>query len=715
MSNYSLPQIDPETSGQVTQMYVPLDAYLGASFDQGQHDSAFNSVMRMEEMHLDNVDESSPMLTPEQAQQQYGVGDLKFDQPIRQVAAMTMHQRKKAEMDRNFFLSQGSSKARFLPGMAASMLGGVSNPLDLGLMFIPVVGEERLGAKLATEGAGAVRQAIARGMISSEALARNVPVPRLVGAVLQGTITQAPFELLNLAASHQDQANYTGSDAVRNIVGGGILAGALHSAGALFEKLSHGTKQAMMEQAVNQFLKDEDIRVHDYVMLDEEAIRQRVKFDADKAKYEALGSINEDAMKQQIFDTYHEKVVAPAMMLEDGTLVKGKPGEVHIDLLRQLSDERLDKMTHEETIEGFLTESGRFVSREEAAKMMGMNNDFYASENITNEGSLDWMSPDEFDHAHKLMEDGMDKADAINKTLALREQQKRKFFFDRPEIQEKLRVERQSQIDQYIEKQRNQYDEQGAFTKEARAEIQKQQAAGKMLTDEQVNKYFPPDKSFAEQSEEMITKDVENLKRNLETQSKEPATVYRGGDSTTEQLLGKIKSGEREFLFTTDKDNAKAYGKKVQKLSIAVKKTMPEQEFYDLVEKTYPNKDWTVDKAHNVDPEMFRRLTEEAEKRGKGFTGGGIEQTRALYIPEFREKVKALGYDSVEFREYEGGADEGTKYHTTVLLDPQNQVIDKVKPKDKFPLEEQAIIDSIPKPQEKSISAALDCLTKIVI
>src|SRR5882724_10322623 len=148
--SYSLPQIDPETSGQVTQMYVPFDRYISASFDQGQHDSAFNSVMRMEEMHLDNVDESSPMLTPEQAQQQYGVGDLKFDQPIRQVAAQTMAQRKKQEMDRNFFMSQGSSKARFLPGMAASMLGGVSNPLDLGLMFLPVVGEERLAAKMAT-------------------------------------------------------------------------------------------------------------------------------------------------------------------------------------------------------------------------------------------------------------------------------------------------------------------------------------------------------------------------------------------------------------------------------------------------------------------------------------------------------------------------------------------------------------------------------------
>lgn len=535
---YSFPQIDPETSGQVTQIPIPLDKYLGAAYSEGDNDSALNSIMRMREIGLDNADETSPMLTPEDANAKYAVGDLKFDQPVRDITAATMSERKKSEMDRQFYMTQGASGGRFLPGMAASVMGGMNNPLDIGLMFIPYVGEEKAAATIAEAGGGAVRQALARGLITTEQLgASGVPVPQLMSHVLQGAISQAPYEILNLAASAQDKADYTVSDALRNIIGTGTLAGALHGVGSLLRRISPDTGATMMKEGMNQFLNDESPDVAKYISLDEAAIQQKVKFDDDAAKYQALGSIDEDKLKQQIFDQYHEKVVAPAMMLEDGRIIKGNPGEVHLDLLRHLSDDDLDKMSNQETVEGFLTQSGRFVSREEAASLMGMRSDFYASENIFNKESMDWMSEEEFDHANKQMENGKSKTDAINSALALREQNKRQFFFDRPDIQQKMNEERQRQINQFVETARQNYDPKTAFTKAVLADIKEQQAQGRILTPELIQKYLPADKNFESQSSQIIAKDVDNLKQNLDFE--DPNSDFKQYMNLKDSLKGK--------------------------------------------------------------------------------------------------------------------------------------------------------------------------------
>jgi hypothetical protein len=364
---FSFPQFDPETTGQVNQVPVPIGSYLGAMFDQGQNDSAYNSIMRMREISLDDSDTSSPMLDTQTANQKYGVGDLKFDEPVRESVAATMNARKRAEMDRQFFLSNGSSLGRFVPGMAASMLGGVSNPLDLGLMFVPFVGEEAAAEKIAAAGGGIVRQALARGLISREALAAR-GAPRLLGPIIQGAMGQSLFEIPNLAASLQDKSDYGVSDAARNIATGGILAGGIHLATDVLGRLSRGTREAMMNQAVNDFLRDKDIRVQDYVNLDEAAIRDRVAFNPEvfQAEAQKYAEAQFPGFQEKLQREGEGQIVAAAMKNDETGKVETAPIHSLIDY------EALDPIKDgNNLIPGFITDSGRFIPREEAEKFSG--------------------------------------------------------------------------------------------------------------------------------------------------------------------------------------------------------------------------------------------------------------------------------------------------------------------------------------------------------
>jgi hypothetical protein len=543
---FSFPQIDPETTGRVTQMPVPLEKYLSASFDAGQHDSAFNSVMRMSELGIDEADQTSPMLDAETANKKYAVGDLKFDQPIRESVAQTINQRKKDEMDRQFYLSNGVSRGRFLPGMSASILGGMMNPLDLGLMFVPIVGEERLAAKLATGGAGAVRQAIARGLITHEAIvASGIPVPRLVGSVIQGTLNQALFEIPNLAASSQDHADYTLNNALINVGMGGAFAGAIHAAGTMLGKLTQGTKNAMIQEAVNQFLKDEDIRVHDYVSIDENAIREKIKFDAEQVTKDAAASLNMDEIRAAIKSEYGETVRAAAIKYSDGT-VKEAPAHFMIDQANP------DLAYDRGAIEGFVTDKGRFVSRDEAASIAGVGHKYMNHFDINAEGALGGDSlPMGF--LPKIPEHIKTEEDFWKWKSENKKQLADEYFFSRPETQVLIEKERERRINEFIEKKRQEHQE--AIATETKAEISRQQKAGRILSPETIEKYLKDDVIDPSASSQ-VEKDVENLKKNLEKGGDSNATKTKEGKA--EGVLSGLSPEESKLLESVPKPQEKS-------------------------------------------------------------------------------------------------------------------------------------------------------------
>lgn len=159
----------------------------------------------------------TPLITAEQARQQVADAGVKLnieDSGIRQGALDILIQRKQAERQRQMVLDSapGSSvPLQLLAGFGASML----DPINVASAFIPVVGEARTAALLERAGSSVAARLGARAQ---------------VGAI-EGAVGAAAVEPIVLAASAQDQSDYSIKDSLLNIAFGSILGGGLHGAG----------------------------------------------------------------------------------------------------------------------------------------------------------------------------------------------------------------------------------------------------------------------------------------------------------------------------------------------------------------------------------------------------------------------------------------------------------------------------------------------------
>src|SRR6266704_1981393 len=342
--SFAFSQVDPETTGRVDQMPTPVSSYLNESWQQGRHDSAFASIMRMREYSLENGDDGSKMLDPEEASIKYGISHyLSFDEPVRESVARLMNQRKQEEIDRQFVIDNGSSAARTIPGLAANFIGGISNPLDFGSMFIPFVGEERLVAGAALAGRGAFRQGLARGIFGLESFERaNIPFPRFMSSMLQGALYQSAAEIPAFLEAKQTGEEYTMNRFLVDVGAGGALAGLFHMALAgasrLWEGLKPETRQAMTQQAMNDFVKDEETDLMKYVNVDENAIMQRVLMEHDPLmRAQAEGRVPLKGIQREVYEKQKLPPLPPNHELvtierADGTTYQAASGGTWKDL-----------------------------------------------------------------------------------------------------------------------------------------------------------------------------------------------------------------------------------------------------------------------------------------------------------------------------------------------------------------------------------------------
>lgn len=521
--NYAFPALDTSTSGQVYDVPVPMSRYLEAAYDEGTHYTVLGALNRMDEMSFAQADDS-PVIPAKQANEQWAVGNLKFDQPVRESVARLMNKRKREEMDREFFLTNGATKTRFVPGMAASMIASIMNPVDLGLMFVPFVGTEEAAAKAT----GVMGKMLARRLVTRETIQNMFPkAPFLTESVINGVAGQSLFEVPNLIAASQDKSNYGLGQAAFNIAAGGATAAALHGAiramGKLFNRLEAGTREAMTKQALNQFLRDEQIVVHDYVQLDEKALWEKIRFDEDAALSSAYDSIDMDLLAKVVREQYGEKVVSPAIKTSDGKIHEGPS---HDYILANLAGDDKPK------VDGFRTDNGRFISRDEAGQLVGLpdkgynhlmfENDKLLSEQIST-ANPEQLGAAEFDRYNQLIEENphLSKTDALKQIMAEREGRRNRFLMQQPEIQQKLEAMRQQSIRDFVEKERLKFEQekQGKFNALKQQEIEKQIAAGKTLKPEDIQAAIPPEK-FEDTGESELDADIAGLKKTLKLDEK---------------------------------------------------------------------------------------------------------------------------------------------------------------------------------------------------
>lgn len=516
--NLPFPTYEPETSGEAAPLRTPISDYLSAEFESGWDASALNGLMRMGEYHAAEAGESR-MLQPDEAQKSWGVGDLKFDRPIKEDTARILNRRKREEMDRQYFLSHGSSVLRFLPGMAASTIGGMLNPVDLGLAFVPFVGEEALALKIAKAGGSRLRQFLARGLIAGD----EVGLPSVVGHIVNAAGFIAVDQVPNLIASAQDHADFATRDYFMGIGMNAALVGVLHPMGRLLRKLGPETKEAIVREQVNAFLKDEaPENTAQYVKLDENALWEQAKFDEKLVNERAASGVSRDELERRVLEKYDERIQSVAFINPEGEMHVGKPDENHFMALERLFQEdpaKYERLTRdsEELMHGFMTDKGRFVhDRTEAGRLEGM--DYLTAESLdqTHGRTSDpfFLTEEEKAFYEKALEDRVDRASAWNATMAFRAENRKRLFFQRPEIQELVQRELDNHVKNTVEELRQKHDRFGEFGELRRREIERQIAQGRVLPEDVVQKRQNPP-VFDGSNDAEIEKHVKELKEEL--------------------------------------------------------------------------------------------------------------------------------------------------------------------------------------------------------
>jgi hypothetical protein len=517
---------EPRRTGIVTRLDVPLNRYLGAAWEQGVEDSAFSAISHMTE---NIIYSEGNRISPEEANKKYAVEGLNFQTPVYENVARMMRDRHQRRLDRELMMeSTKTFSGRWWGGMGVGVLASFTNPLDFALNFMPIVGSERAAASV---GRGAFRQNLARGLISEEALAASrVPFPRLAGAFIEGAAGQAIAEVPLRIYKEMNLENYPISDSFINIAAGSILGGGIHlgvtSAARLFRKLHPETKKVLFQQAVEQFLAGESINVHKFVELDEAKIRERVAFDRFHAETEAALNLNEaDIKKSAIKKTFPEKVIAAA--------IRDEKGKVHIGPSHYMIFETFQ----EGSVDGFLTNYGRFMSREDTIRFLE------TSENPKGEGSRvvresgytgDWRdfhvaNPNKrdtiFSEDFDFFDDsvvaatGKDAPDSKDwpelRTLFLQKiRSEYQQVLDMPEMKEAIEAERQKRIQEFVNQRRAEYDPDQALKNEVLAEIDRQKVEGRILHPDEATKWGFTREEM-QKTETLLNEDVETLKKEL--------------------------------------------------------------------------------------------------------------------------------------------------------------------------------------------------------
>lgn len=202
------------------ELESPMEDVLGATAEQAITELPIASILRMNE--LSRAQASKQRIDAETARQRVKDSGLEgrltvSDDGIAEQALDILISRKKEEVRRQDILSRaptgfGSKAQQLGMAFAASAL----DPVNVGLSFVPAVGQARYLRYLAG----------AKGILGRTAIRAGV------GAV-EGAAGAAIIEPLVYAAKTQEQADYDMTDSLLNVAFGTVFGGGLHVLGGL--------------------------------------------------------------------------------------------------------------------------------------------------------------------------------------------------------------------------------------------------------------------------------------------------------------------------------------------------------------------------------------------------------------------------------------------------------------------------------------------------
>lgn len=356
---FAFGQVDPRDTGEVSQMDVPLGTYIGAAAEEGFSNSVGSTIYRAEEQHLEQIDPDGTTIQPDEANKRFGLPGLTFDEPVKTGVAELLQQRHQAEMNRQFLLDQGNtSLGRGIAGMGTQMASSMLNPVDLGMLFLPIVGEEGAATTLMR---GPIREAIGRGIFTSADVAEAFPkTPNFAKSVIQGLGYQSMAEIPQQIQARRELQDP--GDPLEHIATAGLFAGGMHlvldNMAKFLMKLAPGTQDAMFQKAMDDFAKGREIDVTDQVKLDP-ALAQEQAFQSEQAK-EQFAAKQYDELNQPGGDLPRGAPAVPETPPEEPRQYTSQ-----LDEIRQ----RGAKTTAQVQALFLDNEGNQFLSREDAADL----------------------------------------------------------------------------------------------------------------------------------------------------------------------------------------------------------------------------------------------------------------------------------------------------------------------------------------------------------
>lgn len=235
------------------EVQLNTSSVMGAAMREAYLDTPEASMARYRELEvaMDNKREDATgddIYYPgqEEWKEKFGhLPGLKYDPKVNMTGWKLIAERKQRELSNQFIMSHGSGSAwekvgQFGVGAVASL----ASPIDIGLSFIPIVGEAKMAALVGRVGkVGA----------------------RIMAGVAEGAVGASLTEPFAYLARTQEQADYDGWNSLQNIAFGAAFGATLRvGGGAVADFLKGRTQSTHMnatETALNQLMDDRQVNV----------------------------------------------------------------------------------------------------------------------------------------------------------------------------------------------------------------------------------------------------------------------------------------------------------------------------------------------------------------------------------------------------------------------------------------------------------------------
>jgi hypothetical protein len=270
----------PEDRDKYTQIYNTIGSKRLARHGKGRYDAPDVpwSKDKFDEKYPDFANVDIVKLSPEEANKQYGIkGHLSFSEPVSNLEAHVLNQRKEQEVKFNYNLEQAYGM-EFAKGMSLEMGMALIDPVTIPLYFIPPLGAARLMSIF-----GMTATKIIGGKTVATAGARAIQ------GGLGGFYGSALAEPFILSAATQEQADYGLAQSAMNVVFGTFAGGGLHvTGGAVLDKIRHVRAKrhaAAFNSASKQLAEGKSVEVTPLTNMSDEPEFKTPVNNADEAEF----------------------------------------------------------------------------------------------------------------------------------------------------------------------------------------------------------------------------------------------------------------------------------------------------------------------------------------------------------------------------------------------------------------------------------------------